>query len=119
MIEELISRVFLTRNLAHLAHWRTKNYAEHVALGDFYDGVIDKLDGLVEAYQGSFGLIKEVPEEDDSMYDMEILEVLQEDAKFLNKNRSEIARKVPSLENIVDEITDLYLSTIYKLKFLS
>lgn len=119
MIEELISRVFCTRNIAHIAHWKTKSYAEHVALGDFYDGVIDIIDKLVEAYQGSFGIIKEIPEEDDSMYDMEILDLLQEDAKWVNKHRSEIAKKVASLENIVDELTDLYLTTIYKLKFLS
>lgn len=119
MIEELVSRVFCTRNMAHLAHWRTKSYAEHKALDEFYNGLIESIDELVEAYQGSFGLLKEIPEEDDSMYGKPILDVLQEDAKYLNKNRSKIARNVASLENIVDEITDLYLSTIYKLKFLS
>lgn len=119
MLEELIARVFCTRNMAHIAHWKTKSYAEHVALGDFYDDAIDTIDKLVEAYQGSFGLIKDVPEEDDSMYGKPILDVLQEDAKFINKNRSKIARNVASLENIVDELTDLYLTTIYKLKFLS
>lgn len=52
MIEQLVSRVFSTRNAAHLRHWSTQSYAEHVALGDFYDGVIDALDALVEARQG-------------------------------------------------------------------
>jgi len=53
MIEQLISRVFYARNLAHFAHWRAKgdgSYAKHVALGEFYDGVIDTIDPLVEAY---------------------------------------------------------------------
>ena len=119
MLEELICRTFYTRNEAHLAHWRTKSFAEHKALDEFYNGVIETIDEIVEAYQGSFGLIKDVPEEDDSMYGKPILDVLQEDAKFINKNRSKIARNVASLENIVDELTDLYLTTIYKLKFLS
>jgi hypothetical protein len=37
----------------------------------------------------------------------------------MSKNRSKIASGVPALENIVDEIVGLYLSTIYKLKNLS
>ena len=34
-IHECVSRAFATRNDAHIAHWNTKSYAEHVALGDF------------------------------------------------------------------------------------
>ena len=43
MIEVLISRVFHSRNLAHWNHWRTKSYAQHKALGHFYDDVIEAL----------------------------------------------------------------------------
>ena len=60
MIEQLIAKVFSTRNCTHLAHWRTKSYAEHVALGDFYDSVVDLIDNLVECYQGNFGIISDV-----------------------------------------------------------
>lgn len=58
MIDELISRVFASRNATHIEHWRTKSYAAHIALGEFYDGVIDNIDGIVEAYQGAFDLVK-------------------------------------------------------------
>ena len=116
MLEELICRTFYSRNEAHLAHWRTKSFAEHKALDEFYNGVIEAIDEIVEAYQGSFGIIKKLPEEE--YKEMEILDRLQDDAKWINKNRSKIARNVPSLENLVDELTDLYLTTIYKLKFL-
>lgn len=116
MLEELICRIFYSRNEAHLAHWKASTLSEHLALGDYYDEVIEKLDKLVEAYQGSFGLIKDLPKKEHE--EMDILARLQDDAKFINKNRSEIARKVAALENIVDEIMDLYLTTIYKLKFL-
>ena len=60
MIEELVARVFKTRNQAHLSHWKTKSFAEHQALGSFYDDVIDTLDKLVEATQGSKGIIGHV-----------------------------------------------------------
>ncbi len=58
MIEQLITRTFQARDIAHRAHWATKSYAQHVALGDFYDEVIDKIDDIVESYQGQFGLVQ-------------------------------------------------------------
>jgi hypothetical protein len=60
MIEELVAKVFRTRNQAHLSHWKTKSYAEHQALGSFYDDIIDTTDKLVEACQGSKGIIGHV-----------------------------------------------------------
>lgn len=118
MIEELVARVFKTRNQAHLAHWKTKSYAEHKALGSFYDDLIDVIDKLVEATQGSKGIIGHV---DLSCKDesVEIIKALTEDANWISKNRSKIASNVPALENIVDELVGLYLTTIYKLKNLS
>ena len=47
MIEDLVSRAFAIRNAAHLAHWATKSFSEHMALGSFYDEVIEKIDGIV------------------------------------------------------------------------
>lgn len=117
-MEELIARIFKTRNQSHLMHWKTKSYAEHVALGDFYEGVIGLLDKLVEACQGSKGIIGHV---DLSCKDesVEIIKCLSEDANYISKNRSKIAHNVPALENILDEIVGLYLTTLYKLKNLS
>lgn len=116
MIEDLISRVFASRNAAHLAHWKTRSYAEHVALGEYYDGVIDLIDKLVEAYQGYFGLVGEIPTASPKS---DIKAQLTLDAAWINQSRSKIAKDIASLENIVDEISDLYLTTLYKLKFLS
>lgn len=118
MIEELISRVFKTRNQAHLAHWKTKSFAEHEALGSFYDELIDKIDGLVEACQGSKGIIGHV---DLSCKDesVDIIKCLTDDANFISRNRAKIGHGVPALENILDEIVGLYLTTLYKLKNLS
>lgn len=118
MIEELISRVFKTRNQAHLSHWKTKSFAEHKALGSFYDDLIDKLDSLVETCQGSRSIIGHV---DLSCKDesVDIIKCLSDDANFISKNRAKIAHGVPAIENILDEMVALYLKTIYKLKNLS
>lgn len=118
MIEDLISRVFKTRNQAHLSHWKTKSFAEHKALGSFYDDLIDKLDSLVETCQGSRSIIGHV---DLSCKDesVDIIKCLSDDANFISKNRAKIAHGVPAIENILDEMVALYLKTIYKLKNLS
>lgn len=113
MIEQLISRIFCIRNDAHLAHWKSKSYAQHEALGDFYEAIIGTLDKLVEAYQGYFGIVGEIPNYKSKQTD--IVKMLSVEAVWITTNRSEIAKNLPALENIVDELSGEFYSTIYKL----
>ena len=115
MIEQLISKVFASRNCAHLKHWSTKSYAEHMALGDFYDEVIEITDNLIECYQGNFGLVGDVKLESAKG---DILKCLESDAVWIAENCEKITGDVEALENIIQDLTALYLKTIYKLKFL-
>lgn len=117
MIEELVEKVFAARNEAHVAHWATKSFAEHMALGEFYDNIIDLIDRLVEAYQGHYGLIEVKRLETD--LETDVLTWLNRDVQWIAKHREDISGGVRSLENIIDEISDQYLSTIYKLENLS
>ena len=120
MIEELIYRIFETRNEAHLSHWTTDSYAEHVALEGFYSAVLGPLDELVENYQAAFGIIGEIPcEEDEEDEEPSVLKCLKDDVKWISKNRSKISKNISTLENIVDNISSIYLRTIYKLENLS
>lgn len=113
MIEELVSRAFAIRNAAHTAHWATKSLAEHMVLGDFYDGVIDKIDGIVEAYQGWFGLIGEVPTKTISKDN--IAAKIGDEALWISENREKIAKNSTMVENLLDDLLDLYSTTHYKL----
>lgn len=122
LVSELIERVFLSRNYAHLSHWKTRSYAEHMALGEFYETIIEDVDSFIEKYQAAFGLIRDQREEKEDKEETEeddILSCLQSDVKWINANRSKICRNVPALENVLDELVGSYLETIYKLKFLS
>lgn len=112
-IEELINRVFSIRDAAHLEHWTTKSYAEHQALGDFYDGVIDQLDTLVEAYMGYYGVIGTVGLKQLSFQNF--LDLLGDEAKAISEARSEIARGNAAIENLVDALVEVYFKTFYKL----
>jgi hypothetical protein len=116
MIEQLISRVFYARNLAHFTHWRTKSFSQHMALGEFYDGVIDAIDALVETYQGAFGLIGNIPAPAETRSD--ILETLKADAAWIEENHEKICKGNRGVGNQLDSVTDRYLTTIYKLENL-
>jgi DNA-binding ferritin-like protein len=119
MIEELIARVFYARNVAHFEHWRAEGvggYARHKALGKFYEDVIDALDSLVEAYQGAFELVGTVPAPKTKAED--ILLILIEDAEWIEKNHEEVCQGNRAVANLLDSVTGVYLSAIYKLRNL-
>lgn len=118
MISRLVSKTFNTRNAAHLAHFRTRSYAQHVALGAFYDGIIDKVDAIVEAYQGTHGLIV-VSMDAYAIDHTAILEHLQSEMHWIKANREQIANGSPSVLNMLDDLHGLYAATVYKLRFLA
>lgn len=110
MIVELVTRVFEMRNKAQVRHWQTQSFSEHKALGTYYEGVIDKLDEIVESYQGGFGLIKDLP------YDVkDAKKEIEAEMLWLAKNREAIAQNVPAIENLIDDLSALHMRTLYKL----
>lgn len=119
MIEQLISRVFYARNVAHFEHWRAKgdgSFAKHQALGTFYDDVIDNLDSLVEAYQGAFELVGNIPAPETPKGD--VLKLLQADAAWIEENHEDVCQGNRAVGNLLDNVTAVYLSAIYKLRNL-
>lgn len=117
MIEQLISRVFFARNLAHWLHWRTKSYSAHMALNAFYDDVIDALDTLVEAHQAIHGLVGDIPAPSGGT--SEVLAHLEADAKWIEDNHENICQGNRALGNLIDSVSGIYLSAIYKLTNLA
>jgi hypothetical protein len=116
MIEKLIARVFFARNLTHWTHWRTKSYAQHQALGAFYDDVIEALDALVEAHQAIHGLVGDIPAP--SAKGSDTLGVLRADAEWIEEHHEEICEGNRAIANLIDGVTGVYLRTIYKLENL-
>ena len=115
-MEEIIGLLFLDRNLTHLAHLKTQSYAEHMALNSFYEDIIDLADKLAEAYQGAEGIMQDIPlmsnvrnePIDMTLYShMQMIEAMRKSAC-----------KITAIQNIIDEVVSLYLSTIYKLRNL-
>jgi len=116
---EFLGMLFLTRNVSHSVHLNTRSYAKHMALADFYGSVIDFADKFAEAYQGKYGLIGDIPLQG-ARSNTNVTEFLQSQYDEITAARYDIVdRDCTALQNIVDEILGLYLSTLYKLRFLS
>jgi hypothetical protein len=76
-------------------------------------------DKFAEAYQGRHGLIGPI-ELQQATKTNSVLEFLQDSLKTLEDTRYDVCDKTDTpLQNIIDEIVGLYLSTLYKLKFLA
>lgn len=119
MIEELVGRVFATRNAVHLAHWAAKgegSFARHAALGDLYDALIDKIDAVVEMYQGAFELLGAVKVP--SATPKDLLDHLNDEAEWIETNMDEISGGIKALENALQDLSGIYYTAIYKLTYL-
>ncbi len=60
-MEQLASLLLHSRTQAHSFHLGQKgvgSYSAHKALQKYYENIGDLIDGLVEAYQGQYGLLK-------------------------------------------------------------
>jgi hypothetical protein len=70
----------------------------------------------VEAYQGAFELIGNVPAPKTKAED--ILLILVEDAEWIEKNHEKVCKGNRAVANLIDSLTGVYLSAIYKLRNL-
>jgi hypothetical protein len=116
---EFVGCLFLARDVAHSVHLNTRSFAKHNALNGFYDGIIDLADKFAEAYQGRHGLIGPISLHS-ARKTSNIVEFLEDSLKEIENERYKVCDKSDTaLQNIIDEIVGLYLSTLYKLKFLA
>lgn len=111
---KIVSLLFNARTNAHFFHLETKSYAQHKALNEFYDGVIDLGDRFAESYQGQYGIITGYTI---GNKEAEPLPMLIDQLKQIVNMRSNF--KDSHLLQILDDVVELYTSTIYKLRFLS
>jgi hypothetical protein len=112
---ELIARAFAARNAAHFAHLMTPSYAAHIALNDFYEGIIPLVDSFAESYIGRYGKFQMFPNVKESSPDG--LSVVGNLTKWIDSNRQMIS-DVSEIQNDIDTILALCNSTAYKLREL-
>ena len=121
MIGQFIAVLFLARDLAHRAHLRTTgpgSFAAHEALGEFYPAVVDLADRLAETYQGCELTLIDIPLLDND-FPGPILDSMKAQQKWIKANRYKAVEKEEThMQQIIDDIVELYDRTIFKLHFL-
>ncbi|CAB4169240.1 hypothetical protein UFOVP1516_66 [uncultured Caudovirales phage] len=118
-MENLISLLFLARDVAHREHLHTSSYAQHVALGSFYSDIIDNADAITEAYQGAYDKLPPIPIKAYTG-SKGIVETLQSYLQWIKDNRYKVCSKEDTaIQNLIDEAVSTFQSTLYKLRFLS
>jgi DNA-binding ferritin-like protein len=118
-VADFVGMFFLARDVTHSVHLNTRSYSKHKALQKFYENIIDLADNFAEAYQGRNGMIGAITLQS-SKKTANVTEFLEDQLEDIEKYRYDICDKTDSaLQNLIDEIITLYLSTLYRLKFLS
>lgn len=120
-VGNLVSKLLHSRTQVHVFHWQTKSqssFAEHMALGGFYDEIGDLVDGLVESYQGKYDIITgyDSPKIEDYKDVEQLIGYFKSLDSEIEKDRKSI--KESYIQNQIDTIQELLYSTLYKLRFL-
>jgi hypothetical protein len=119
IIGQFISTLFASRTQAHIFHLQTDSFAEHAALNTYYDEIVGITDGIVESYQGKYGIIRgygnvalqEFQNCDGVISYFEVLYM------YVEKSRQMVPQD-SYIQNQIDEVVALITSTLYKLRFL-
>lgn len=114
----LFTKLFEARDFAHYAHLQTESFAQHKALGSFYEGIVDLADTFYETHAGQYGKSSFSPSSSGLKKDENPIAYLENLAKMLTEAHSFFDEKDTHLHNILDEITGLTYHTVYKLKYL-
>lgn len=111
--EIVLAQLFQSRDIMHLAHLQTVSYAEHKALNEYYDGILDLTDTLAEAYFGCIGkrLSIKIPA---SEYVNPTLHLTQM-KDYVMKHRNAFGTDRTHIQNIIDEILGHITKTQYLL----
>ena len=113
-----VALLFLGRDIAHRVHLKTRSFAEHMALDEFYKDIIEPADEFAEAYQGCYNELLNIPLLSND-YKGNIIDVLKGQRDWIEANREAICpRTKTALHNIIDEAVSTYDKAIYKLTFL-
>jgi hypothetical protein len=115
---EMVCQLLHSQTQVHIFHLGTKSYAEHKALQKYYEGIDDLVDGIVESYQGKYGLLTNYKSYKNQSYKNKN-QVLKYFTGLLNTIEEKRDCCDDSyIQNQIDTVQELAYSTMYKLKFL-
>lgn len=113
--ETIVGILMADRTYSHMAHLKTSGYSAHMALGDFYESIGGFIDSFAEVAQGKFGKL-DVPVSHVSTELNDSASALESSLEMIWKTADGCDNR--ALNAILDQIDELYLSTIYKIREL-
>lgn len=112
-VEDCFGKLFSMRDEVHLLHLNSKSFAEHVALNDYYEALLDNIDTLIETKQ-SDGLANiTIPQTKISCDSITCVSGFRD---YLESIR--ILFPSSYQQQILDNFAEITNKTLYKLKFL-
>jgi len=112
-VAQFVAVLFHAGTITHFMHLQTKSYAQHKALGHFYEDIVELADKYAEAYQGCYDVISKYPSDFHMASDpLAYLRKLKEYVKVAAKTLPD----EPNLQNTHADILDLVDSTLYMIK---
>jgi hypothetical protein len=116
---DFIGILFLARDVTHSVHLNTRSFSKHEALNIFYNRIVGAADDFAEAYQGRHGLIGPITLRS-AKKTTNVIEFLEESLAEIEGARYNVCDKSDSsLQQLIDNIIEIYLRTLYKLRFLA
>lgn len=118
--EEFFGTLLESVTSAWRKHLKTSSYSKHMALNEFYEEAPEKIDALVEAYQGAkkHKIDEYVNVLKDEAPNMDALEYLETLVDILKDGRSQFLEGDEGLESLVDDLIGFTQGIIYKIREL-
>jgi hypothetical protein len=116
----LLGTLMQSRNQAHIYHLQTEgpgSFAAHKALQEYYETIVDTIDGMAESLQGKYGIVRGYAMAGTIKEDGNAVMYFEGLCKFVETIRPTLPQDSFFL-NMVDELQALLNSTKYKLKYL-
>ena len=117
-VAQFVAVLLHSGTVTHMQHLATKSYAQHIALGEFYNAIIELADTYAEAYSGAYEQIPITAYSNDFSVTKDPEAYLQMIKRYVDVHRKDLPDDT-ALQNIVDEIVGQIDSTLYKLRFLN
>lgn len=121
-VSKFFSKLFESREMAHIYHLTVNgepgSHAAHKALQEYYEGILEFIDEMIEVYQGQYGIIENYETIDTAeTKTKEKIAYFEELVNFVKTEKKCIKPEDSHLLNIVDEAVALIYKTLYKLKY--
>lgn len=116
---EMVCQLLHSQTQVHIFHLGTKSYAEHKALQGYYEGIDALVDGIIESFQGKYGLLTNYKSYKNQSYKNknQVLKYMKGLLNTIEEKRD--CCDDSYIQNQIDTVQELIYSTMYKLKFLN